>query len=69
MRKAKSDPAAFQAAEEYLTDSVGLTPDAGNSAVMAFIGAEFETATSKVAGEEIKLRRIVLTTEWEVAPK
>jgi len=69
MRKLKTDPAAFEAAANHISSVVPDDETVADAVVHTFTAAEFETATSRVGGEEITLRRIVLTTEWEVAPK
>jgi hypothetical protein len=68
MRKLNDDPAARNAAGDHLLNS-GVESENAETAVNAFTAAEFETATTRVTGQELTLRRIVLTTEWEVVPK
>ncbi len=64
-RKTTDNPTARKAAEEFVCDhSVNL--DDSRSVVNLFKTVEFETATSRVGGEEIAMRRIVLTGPWEV---
>jgi len=64
-RKTYDDPRARNAAVEFITDHA---TSAGDSAMVvdAFPVAEFETAQSRVGGEVLKLRRVVLTGPWEV---
>jgi hypothetical protein len=64
-RKTTDDLAAREAARKLIdptdTDLSGTT-----ETVDKFVAVEFETATSRAAGETIKLRRVTLTGPWEV---
>lgn len=68
-RKLNDDTRARTAAGEHISMSTAVAAELGAEVADSFAAAEFETATSRVGGEEITLRRIVLTTAWEVAPK
>lgn len=65
-RKTTDDPQARTAAAEFIESRAAETN--GGDVVAAFEWAEFETATSRVGGGEIQLRRVVLTGPWEVVP-
>jgi hypothetical protein len=67
-RKTTDDMKAREHARYFLTDR---GPSADDSALVVdlFDTAEFETATSRVGGAEITLRRVVLTGPWEVVTK
>lgn len=67
MRKPIENTIARAAAADHIEANVAETN--GGDVAAAFTTAEFETSTARVGGEQVKLRRIVLTTEWEVAPK
>jgi len=60
-----SDAAAREAArtliDPQVQDSIGTT-----EVVDLFPGAEFETATTKIKGGVVSLRRVKLTGPWEV---
>jgi hypothetical protein len=69
------DVMAREFAETLITDELdgGLPADAPGGAraiaktvVDEFRYAEFETVVSKVGGDELRMRRLVLTTQWEV---
>ncbi len=64
-RKRNDDPAARVFAAGMVQEASGNAVD-GEAVVDAFETAEFETAKSRVGGEEISLRRVVLTSRWEV---
>ncbi len=64
-RKTSHNPAAQTAAADMIEARVAETN--GGDVAAIFESAEFETATSRVGGQEIALRRIVLTSPWEVA--
>jgi hypothetical protein len=74
VRKPVNDPEALLAATDLFTETLrGITitgPDdegpIGEDLTRAFRFAEFETVTTRVAGEDITMRRLVLTTEWAV---
>jgi hypothetical protein len=76
MRKATDDVMARSAAESRLSDQLeqlnAATDDAADQMARDLIGTfkavEFETKTVKSQGEEIHLRRLVITGEWEVDP-
>lgn len=65
-RKTAEDKEARSYASEVIAASRVEVP---SEAVNLFKFAEFETATSRVGGTEITLRRVVLTGPWEVVPK
>ncbi len=68
-RKTTDNPAARTAAAELITSSaLNLDSSEAGSVVAVFESAEIETATSRVGGQEIQLRRVVLTSPWEVIP-
>lgn len=64
-RKATEDPEARTTAEQLVHTASGQQAS-GQDIIDAFETAQFETTTSKVAGAELKLRRVVLTGYWEV---
>ena len=77
VRKAVDDKAARDEALRLITGQHGgLTAvaeeagvdgiDAGRVVIAEFPAIQFETATSKVAGEELRMRRVVLTGPWQV---
>lgn len=77
VRRTNDDPIAREVAATKLADLLESTVDgpAGNGGLSVhqltetlFDSVEFETTTSKVAGREIRLRRLVAVTEWEVDP-
>lgn len=80
MRKTQDDAVARTVAENQLGDLLaedGYTTggrdqavSVANSMLAQFADAvEFETAVSKVrGGQEIPVRRLVITTAWEVNP-
>lgn len=79
MRRTSDDVTARAAAESKLADLLDRTGmPIGNSEggplavskelVSEFKAVEFETTTRKVGDDEIKLRRLVITGPWEVAP-
>lgn len=79
MRKAQDDVMARTAAErllgdrmeaEGLIDSSAIEPtEAGNRLLAEIEAVEFEQTVSKVRGGiEVPLRRLVITTNWEVDP-
>lgn len=79
MRKAQEDPLARTVAEHHLgdaleasglIDSTAYEPtEVGRATLKDFAEAvQFETATSRVAGKDIRLRRLVITGPWEVDP-
>jgi hypothetical protein len=70
-RKTTDSPAARDAAGELIAPALNGPGEIeqANDAARQFETAEFETATSRVAGETVTLRRVVLTGPWEVAPK
>jgi hypothetical protein len=73
-RKPVNDPEALLTATDTFTRMLDETvvADHGDTRAMAegiaasFRYAEFETVTTKVAGEDITMRRLVLTTDWAV---
>lgn len=71
-RKAVHDQNAFVAASELMAHRLSevVADDApGDLVTMALQDypiAEYETVTTKVAGEELTMRRVVLTGEWAV---
>lgn len=65
-RKIANDPVARDHAIERMSVALAQTNADIHDAAALFDGAEFETATSKVGGQEIQLRRVVLTGPWEV---
>ena len=77
MRKATEDVLARTEAERMVADNA-LVPgeqgaenemEAARRIVGVFEAVEFETAVSKVrGGQEINVRRLVLTSSWEVDP-
>lgn len=70
-RKTTDDPAARAGAAGLIarSDSAGLDRSDAGKVVDSFETAQFETATSRVGGAEIQLRRVVLTGPWEVVGK
>ena len=83
MRKPLEDPIARTVAEHHLGDALESTgmidstahepAEVGRAVLseLAGIGAyiEFETTKSKVrGGQEIPLRRLVITGDWEIDP-
>lgn len=76
MRKAVNDEYAQDAALEilgakidpgFLTKDFDTSPNViAEQAMRAFPVAEFETVTTKIAGEEVTMRRVVLTGDWNV---
>lgn len=74
MRNAQDDPMARTAAErkigDLLTDQTGLAQTdlgAATAILGEFEAVEFETTISKVrGGQEIPVRRLVITGPWEV---
>jgi hypothetical protein len=70
-RKTTDDQAARQAAADLIArnDAAGLDRSDAGKVVMAFDAAEFESVTTRAAGSEIPLRRVVLTGPWEVVSK
>lgn len=64
VRKAVDDKAARDQVLGLLMGSV--EGDAADEIVGRFPAIQFETATSRVAGEELRMRRVVLTGPWEV---
>lgn len=67
-RKTTDDLKARDHAKFFITDHATSAADSG-LVVDLFEAVEFETATSKVGGAEIQLRRVVLTGPWEVVTK
>lgn len=65
-RKTIDNEAARQAASVLIDESHDLAADQSRGIVDLFEAAEFETATSKVGGQTISLRRVVLTSPWKV---
>lgn len=74
MRKAEDNVLARTAAERVIGDLIAPSTDGevdglAKGVVGAFETVEFETAVSKVrGGSEVHLRRLVLTSAWEVDP-
>lgn len=70
-RKTHDDPAARDAGAELIAPALNGPGEIeqANNAARQFDTAEFETATSRVGGTEISLRRVVLTGPWEVVAK
>jgi hypothetical protein len=69
-RKTTDNPAAREHAENMLDGAMARRePGDETPQVAVFEAAEFETASSRVGGTDITLRRVVLTGPWEVAPK
>jgi hypothetical protein len=73
VRKPVNDPEALLAATDLLAQWVAEGTGRGDTGqelaenvVASFRTAEFETVTTKVAGEEVTMRRLVLTTDWAV---
>lgn len=64
-RKTADNPEARAAAGDFI-ENVSMDVENAGPILTAFPAVEFETATSKVGGSEIKLRRVVLTGPWEV---
>lgn len=64
-RKTAENGAARLRAKDFITDHATGAADTA-LVVDLFPTAEFETATSKVGGETVSLRRVVLTGPWEV---
>jgi hypothetical protein len=65
-RKTSEDIDARSHAITMHAAASGVDGAVAADAISAFPSAEFETATSKVGGEPVKLRRVVLTGPWEV---
>jgi hypothetical protein len=68
-RKTTENLAARQYVKGLVDSEEIVSNDAADRIVDLFDTAEFETATSRVGGTDITLRRVVLTGPWEVAPK
>jgi hypothetical protein len=74
MRIPNEDVLARGVAERLVADEMPVTADLDEMAlaklvVGAFETVEFEKATSKLrGGQEINVRRLVLTSSWEVDP-
>lgn len=77
MRNPKDDVMARGAAEHKLAELLASTPDGpagdGGLSVRQVVGelgtVEFERTVSKVrGGTEVPLRRLVITSAWEVDP-
>jgi hypothetical protein len=79
-RKPVDDVTAREAVETKVADALGTTMHeaidspmsadpraAAKTVVGGFKYAEQESTVTRVAGGEVKLRRYVLTTDWEVA--
>lgn len=64
-RKTSDNKVARDHAVEKITDRATGLEDT-KLVVDLFPTVEFETATSKVGGETVNLRRVVLTGPWEV---
>ncbi len=65
-RKTTDDQAARAATREFIdVSSEVLSADAA-AIVALFKTAEFETTTARIGGEDVAMRRIVLTGPWEV---
>lgn len=67
MRKPKEDPIARTVAENQFTDH-GPSIEGAREALSFFPAVEFETTTRTVQGEELHLRRVVITGKWEIDP-
>jgi hypothetical protein len=67
-RKTTDSQAARDVAVELLRQASGTdTPlNVHRDSVAAFKAAEFETTTTKVGGQPLSMRRVVLTSEWEI---
>jgi hypothetical protein len=74
MRIPDEDVLARSVAEHLVADEVPVTADLDEMALAKqiiglFKTVEFERATSKLrGGQEINVRRLVLTSSWEVDP-
>lgn len=74
LRKAVDDKAARDEALRLVTGLAGELADANGvdgidvarMVIAEFPAIQFDAATSRVAGEEISMRRVVLTGPWEV---
>jgi hypothetical protein len=53
-------------ADKLFVDSVPDARGVSKAITDEFRYAEFETVVSKVGGDELRMRRLVLTTQWEV---
>lgn len=67
-RKTTDDPAARQDFTTTLIDRV-LPASEAPLVVDLFKTVEYETATPKVGGETVEMRRVVLTGPWEPVRK
>lgn len=72
MRKANDDVMARSLAESRIRDLTSdvnePVGDLGTQIISEFKAVEFETKKIMSQGEEIPLRRLVLTSAWEVDP-
>jgi hypothetical protein len=67
-RRNTDDPKAREVVIAHITEKATALEDT-RAVVGLFETVEFETATSRVGGTEITLRRVVLTGPWEVITK
>ncbi len=69
-RKTHDDMAARETARETITAHTGLVDEtAVAGAVEAFRYVQYETTSAKIGGEEIAMRRVVMTSAWQVVDK
>ncbi len=64
-RKTTDSEVARQEASALIGAATAKPEDAEN-AVALFKSVEFETATTRIGGEDVSVRRVVLTGPWEV---
>lgn len=66
VRKINSEPEAIVEAIGIIKDGEVRGESEADEIVGLFAGIQHESTTTKVAGEELTLRRVVLTSEWRV---
>lgn len=67
------DPAARKVATgilaEALADALAGADDVAATAASMFPLITMEEHTATVRGEHVRMRRVVLTSDWQIAPK
>lgn len=66
VRKTSSDPAAREAFAAILDQA--YRSDEPGDAVATFDGVEFDRIVTKIGGQPVAMRRLVLTGRWEADP-
>jgi hypothetical protein len=65
-RKTTDSQAARDVAREMIRAENIASDTQVDEIVTLFKAAEFETTTAKVGGQPLSMRRVVLTSEWEI---